>query len=134
MKGDESNEGSAIFLSDAQNFEFASYGTEKFILEKPSEEDRIEAKKAFQHARESIFSNKYDLVILDELNQAIKLNLIELNDVIKLLKNRPKNVEVVITGRDADPKLIEFADLVTEMKKIKHPYDDGLQAREGIEF
>ena len=134
LKGNETGEGSVSFLKDAYGFEFASYGTGKFIESKPTEEDYLEAKRAFSHSKESILSNKYDIVILDELAQAIKLGLLELEDVMDLLKKKPRNVELVITGRDADPKLIELADLVTEMKKIKHPYDKGFKAREGIEF
>ncbi len=64
----------------------------------------------------------------------MRLNLIELEEILDLLKNKPKNVEVVLTGREADPKIIEMADLITEMKKIKHPYDKRLQARKGIEY
>jgi len=134
LKNSEIDEGSASLLKDADSFEFASYGTGKFILSKPTEEDYLEAKKAFSHSKESILGNKYDIVILDELTQAIKLGLLKLEDVINLLKNKPGNIELVITGRDADPKLMELADLVTEMKKIKHPYDKGLRARKGIEF
>ena len=134
LKNSEIGEGSAIFLKDADGFKFASYGTGKFILSKPIEEDHLEAEKAFLHAKESVLGNKYDIVILDELTQAIKLGLLKLEDVIDLLKKKPRNIELIITGRDADPKLIELADLVTEMKKIKHPYDKGLRAREGIEF
>jgi cob(I)alamin adenosyltransferase len=134
IKGNKTGEGSASFLKGAYDFEFASYGTGKFILSKPTEEDFTEAKRAFSHAKESVSSKKYDLVILDELAQAIELGLLKLEDVIDLLKKKPRNVELVITGRDADPKLIELADLVTEMKKIKHPFDKGLKAREGIEF
>ena len=134
LKGDELCDGASIFLKNAKNLRFASYGTGKFIVTEPTEADHLEAKKAFMHAKEAILNNKYDLVILDELTLAVKLSLIKLEDILSLLESKPKNIEVVITGRDPDPKLVEKADLVTEIKKIKHPFDDGLQAREGIEF
>ncbi len=134
LKGSKLGDGCAITLKNIREFEFASYGTGRFISEKPTEEDSEEAMKAFLHAKKSILSEKYDLVILDELTHAVNLDLIELTEAIDLLKGKPENVEIVLTGRDADPKLIEIADSVTEMKKIKHPYDKGIRAREGIEY
>ncbi len=134
LKGDSTDEGCRIALKNNKNFEFASYGTGKFIINKPSQEDRSEAEKALLHAKKCIQRKKHNLVILDELTLAVNLNLIELEEVIKIFKTKPKNVELIITGRNVDSKIIELADLVTEMKKIKHPYDRGLQSREGIEF
>ena len=71
---------------------------------------------------------------MDEINYVIHYNLLLLDDVVRFLKNKPKGVHVILTGREAKSELIEIADLVTEMKKIKHPYDKGIQAQEGIEF
>lgn len=84
-------------------------------------------------AREAVTSGKYDLVVLDELNCALHFGLVSWQEVKSLLESRAENVEVVLTGRGATPELIEMADLVTEMKEIKHYYSKGLEARKGIE-
>ena len=74
------------------------------------------------------------MVILDELNVAVDYNLISLNDVIKLIEEKPEKLELVLTGRDAHPELVKIADVVTEMLEIKHPYQEGVTARKGIDF
>ncbi len=76
---------------------------------------------------------KYDVVILDEVFNAIYKGIVKLEDLVSLLKNRPENVEIILTGRNAPKEIIEIADLVTEMRKIKHYYDKGVKARKGIE-
>ena len=81
-----------------------------------------------------IQSGNYDLVIMDELNIALYYNLIDLNRVLEILNNKPKHVEIVITGRYAPYEIIERADLVTEMMEVKHYYNNGVQARPGIEM
>ena len=73
-------------------------------------------------------------MILDEINVAAGWKLLEADEVLELIKNKPKNVELILTGRYADAKLVESADLVTEMVKIKHPYDKGIEARGGIDY
>ena len=73
-------------------------------------------------------------VILDEINYAVNLNLIKIEDVLSLIKSKPENVDVVLTGNHAKPELIEIADLVTEMKEIKHPFQKGIRAKKGIDF
>jgi cob(I)alamin adenosyltransferase len=108
--------------------------TKKYAIGKPGNVHRISAKKAWEFAKKMISSNQYDLVVLDELNNAIDYNLIEVDDVLKIIAAKPKNLELVITGRDAHPKLMKVADLVTIMKKKKHPFDKGLIARQGIEY
>ena len=79
-------------------------------------------------------SGNYDIVIFDELNMALYYDLLDLEEVIKKLTEKPKNVEVVITGRRAPKEIIKIADLVTEMKEVKHPYQKGIKARIGIEY
>jgi cob(I)alamin adenosyltransferase len=101
--------------------------------EKPQQEDYDAAEAAMAKAKESIHSGKFDLVILDEVNVAIHFHLIDKAKVLELVKARPPHVELVLTGRYAPKELIEVADLVTEMKCIKHPYERGVPAREGIE-
>ncbi len=100
----------------------------------PDEEEKEACRRAFEHAKKIINSNDYGIVILDEINCALSKGLIDTKEVIEFLKNKPKEVEVVLTGRGAPKELIELADLVTEMKRIKHPYDKGIYAREGIEY
>ena len=83
---------------------------------------------------EKIQSGKYDIVILDEINYAINLNLVTLDDVLNLIKAKPQKVDLVLTGNYAKEEVIEAADLVTEMKEIKHPFQRGIKAKEGIDF
>ena len=89
--------------------------------------------EAFALAREKMLTNEYDVVILDEINGAISFGLLQVDDLLQLISQRPADVELVLTGRNADPRLIEVADLVTEMREIKHYYKAGVPAREGIE-
>ncbi len=96
--------------------------------------DKEQAAKALETAREAIFSGKYDIVILDEINIAASWGLLETEEVVKLLKSRPENVELILTGRYADPRLIACADLVTEMVEVKHPFRKGIEARKGFEY
>ena len=101
--------------------------------ENPATEDITLAQNALLLAREKLLSGEYDLVILDEVNGAIGFGLLPVTDVLDLLSIRPAAVELVLTGRNADPKIIEAADLVTEMVEIKHYYKAGVPARLGIE-
>ena len=93
-----------------------------------------EANKAMLEAEKIITSGEYDLVILDEINYAVKFGLIEIDDVLDLLDKKPAQEHILLTGRDAHPQLIDRADLVTEMKLIKHPFQKGIKAQRGIEF
>lgn len=97
-------------------------------------EDREEARKALAAAREAMLSGKYDVIILDEVNIAAAWGLVDTADVVQLVRERPANVELILTGRYAPKEVIELADLVTEMVKIKHPYDRGIATREGIDY
>lgn len=96
-------------------------------------EDRQRAQQAFARARALITSGSYDLVVLDELNCAIDLELVELAEVKALIRSKPAHTELVITGRNAHPDLVALADLVTEMREIKHYFNAGQAARVGIE-
>ena len=98
------------------------------------EEHEIVANEALKISKEKINSRKYDIVILDEINYAVKLNLIKIEDVLSLIKSKPKNMDLVLTGNYAKSELIEIADLVTEMKEIKHPFQKGIKAKKGIDF
>ena len=100
----------------------------------PKEEHKKVANEAIQLSKKRIQSGKYDLVILDEVNYAVNLGLIDIKQVIDLIKSRPTNVSLVLTGNHARPELIELSDLVTEMKEIKHPFQSGIKAKKGIDF
>lgn len=96
-------------------------------------EEKQEASKALQAAREAMLSEKYDVVVLDEVNVAASWQLIDIKDVLHLIHDKPEQVDLILTGRYAAPEVMKVADLVTEMVKIKHPYDSGLLARKGID-
>lgn len=100
----------------------------------PKEEHEKVARDTIKICREKIQSGKYDIIILDEVNYAINLGLINVNDVLELIKIRPKGLNLVLTGNYATQEIIELADLVTEMKEIKHPFQDGKKAKKGIDF
>ncbi|GIU70726.1 MAG: cob(I)alamin adenosyltransferase [Candidatus Nitrosocaldaceae archaeon] len=102
--------------------------------DKPIDEHKLAAMNALKISIEKVSSGNYDIVILDEINYAIKLGLIEEDDVISMINNRAKNTSIVLTGNYASSKLIEIADLVTEMKEIKHPYKKGIKAIKGIDY
>ena len=101
---------------------------------KDREELRQAAEKGWELAREKIESGKYCMVILDELTYALNYGLLDQDAVIDFLRQKPEKLHIIITGRDASDKLIALADLVTEMREIKHPYQKGIKAMKGIEF
>ena len=125
-----------LYIADKlPNLKLKAFGRGKFVTEKPpSQEDIKLAEEALELAEEVVKSGEYDIVILDEINVALNLKLIEIEKVVNLIKNKPKHVELVLTGRYAPEEIIEAADLVTEMREVKHPYNKGFQARKGIEF
>jgi cob(I)alamin adenosyltransferase len=97
-------------------------------------EHKSAAKKALDLSHKKIISGDYDVVILDEINYALSLNLIEIEDILELIRIRPREVFLVLTGDKANKQVIEIADLVTEMNAIKHPYQKGLPPIKGIDF
>lgn len=122
-------------LSRLPGISFAKFGLESFVdPDNVTEAEKEQARRALQKAKEVIFSNKYDIVILDEINLAAAWKLVDIDEVLKLVKGKPEKVELILTGRHADDRLVELADLVTEMTKIKHPYDKGIVARKGIDY
>jgi cob(I)alamin adenosyltransferase len=111
------------------------YGKPGFVRKGQAQpEDLAEAAKALNKAREVILSSNWNLVILDEIINAIWFELINEEEVLQLLAEKPAHVEVVLTGRNASERLRNRADLVTEMLSLKHPYDQGVSARKGIEY
>lgn len=99
-----------------------------------TEKDRENAKVSLQYAKERINSGEYDMIILDEINNIISYGLIGKEEVIDIVKNRPSELDLVLTGRGAPEELIEAADTVSEIKEIKHAYSKGIKAKKGIEF
>ncbi|TEU02600.1 MAG: cob(I)yrinic acid a,c-diamide adenosyltransferase [Dehalococcoidia bacterium] len=127
--------GERNMLPQLTNVSFQSFGHEQFVdPQNVKAEEREQAGEALQAARSAIASSKFDLVVLDEVNVAVAWKLIEVEDLLKLIDEKPQNVELILTGRYADQRLIERADLVTEMVEIKHPYQKGIKARKGIEY
>lgn len=100
----------------------------------PGEEHVQEAQKAFKRAQEVVSSGEWDIVILDEIINAVWFDLLAEQDVLDVLNSKPDHVELVLTGRNASERLIARADLVTEMVQKKHPFDQGIMARKGIEY
>src|ERR687895_767726 len=100
----------------------------------PAEDHQKAAKEAVALAKVKLSSGEYDIIILDEINYAVKLNLVSLQDVLDIVKVRPKKTSLVLTGNYAPEEIIDVADLVTEMKEIKHPYRAGIKAKKGIDY
>ena len=100
----------------------------------PREEHVKIAREAVQISREKIQSKKYDIIILDEINYAVNLGLVEVNDVLDLIKIKPSTLHLVLTGNYARDEIINVADLVTEMKEVKHPFQVGIKAKKGIDY
>jgi len=110
------------------------YGLDCFIKQTPTQRDSDVARNGLNEVKSIINDGYFDLVILDEINIALYYKLLEIEEVLSILTTKPQGMEVVLTGRYAPDKLIEIADLVTEMKEIKHYYNNGIEARKGIEF
>ncbi len=100
----------------------------------PEEVHRKAAEEGFRLAEQKILSGAYDVVILDEINNAVSDGLLSIDQVLSLVDRKPEEMHLILTGRNAHEKLVERAHLVTEMREIKHPYQKGLLAQKGIDF
>jgi cob(I)alamin adenosyltransferase len=109
------------------------FGLGLCIARKPTDADIAAAQAGMREAGEALRSGLYDVVILDEINVAAHLGLIDVEDILRIIRERPAATELVLTGRNADERVIAGADLVTEMRDIRHYYEKGVQARRGIE-
>ena len=116
-----------------KNITIRQYGMGCFIFEKPKEEDILAAQAGLKEIIRILESDEYDVIILDEANIAVYYNLISVNELIDAIGKRNEQTEIIITGRYATQEIMDFADLVTEMKEVKHYYQQGVQARVGIE-
>ncbi|MDP3182879.1 MAG: cob(I)yrinic acid a,c-diamide adenosyltransferase [Desulfobaccales bacterium] len=134
MKGRETGEARAAARL-APDLTLRSFGRPGLVnLRSPAPEDLALARQALDLAKALIKAGEHDLIILDEINLALTYNLIPLEEVLTMLRERPQWVEVVLTGRQAPPELLALADLVTEMRPLKHYYEAGVKARRGIEW
>jgi cob(I)alamin adenosyltransferase len=108
---------------------------DEFVYKKelPCKEELAKAKKGLQTAREKMLSDEFDLIILDEAIVAIYFKLIETKELVEFIKAKPENIELILTGRYCPEELIDLAELVTEMKEVKHYYQKGITSRKGIE-
>jgi len=109
------------------------FGSGRFIKGKPSASDIEAARKGVEKIKAAFTSGQHNVVIMEEANVAVGLGLLSVEDILKIMDEKPEDVELVITGRGADSRIIEKADLVTEMKEIKHYFQKGVKARIGIE-
>jgi cob(I)alamin adenosyltransferase len=133
MKGRRYSELESI--EKIQNFDVIQYGRDEFVSkENPENIDINFAQEGFAYAQEIIKKEKYDMIILDEINVAVDFNLIDLKDLLNLIISKPEKLEIVLTGRYSHPEIIKISDIVTEMLEIKHPYQKGIMARKGIDF
>ena len=131
MKGQGSSEQRAVEY--LPGFQIEQFGDLHFINGEPSERDIKQAYSGLEKMKGVLLSGEYDMVVFDEINTAAALGLIHSQDVLSALGCRPSHVEVILTGRYAPEEFKEYADLVTEMKEIKHYYNAGVEARIGVE-
>ena len=126
--------GEQMACSKIDNITMVPMGLDHFVSNHPKQEDIDAAPEALAKAEQLIGTGDYDVAVLDEGMNAVRLGLITSQELIESLKRRPKHVEIILTGRGMTPDLEEYADLITEMKLIKHPMDRGIDARKGIEY
>ena len=133
MKGREYGE--LKCAREVERFEILQFGRDEFVdRANPAERDIRYAKQGLAAAQEVMEGKRCDLLILDEINVAIDYGLVAVEDVVTMLKGKPEGMEVILTGRNAAQEVIETAHLVTEMQEIKHPYQQGIEMRKGIDY
>jgi cob(I)alamin adenosyltransferase len=134
MKGDP-DYGEVRISESIPNFQLIQSGLPTFVKKgEPSEEDLRLAEEGLQMAEKALKNGKLDMLILDEINVAVDYGLISLERILNLMDTKPDSVELVLTGRYAHPEVVKRANLVSEVLEIKHPYQQGIQSREGIDF
>lgn len=137
---DEEKKHSGYFIGEVHFLKeiipIKQFGSYKFIYPDQEPPQRVvrKAKRGIKCAKTIISSGKYDLIVLDEIGEAIRFNLVGVEEVIKIVQAKPKHVEVILTGATYNEKLSEIADYVTHFELVRHPYYKGFQARPGIEF
>lgn len=131
MKGQDYSELKACQLLPGLKME--QFGGVCFVNGKPTEKDIADAQKGLQRMKEVLSSGEYDIVVFDEINTSLFFHLVSVEEVLKVLDLKPERTEVILTGRYAPQEIMDRADLVTEMKEIKHYYNAGVDSRVGIE-
>lgn len=133
MKGREYGEFNA--LQKMGGLRIIRAGRDFFVdRDNPDAIDIKMAREGLVVAREALLGNEYDMIVLDEINVAMDFNLITVDEVLEMLKHKTENVDVILTGRNAPPEIIDIADLVSDIKEVKHPYGYGIKMRKGIEY
>ena len=117
-----------------KNITVKQYGLGCFIVDAPTVKDIKAAQNGFEEMKNVIQSGVYDMVIMDEVNIALYYKLIDIGEIVELMKNKPGQVELILTGRYAPQEIIDLADLVTDMREVKHHYQKSIPARKGIEY
>ncbi len=135
LKGEESGE-LAFLKGISDKIDIHLCGLNKFCTNRknPAKDQIDAAKRGLELSKKAIFSGKYDIVILDEINVALYFNLLKIEDVLHILQNKPSSVEIILTGRNASKELYDYADLISEIREIKHYFQKGVRARKGIEY
>ena len=128
------NTGEYKFLNEIKNLDWHIKGKGFVFNKKEIEKDRNAAREGLKLAEEIISCNKYDLVILDEITYLSNLDFVSVEEIVKIIINKPEETDIIMTGRDADEKLVEIADTVSEINPVKHAFDSGIKAKRGIEF
>ncbi|MFH1888876.1 MAG: cob(I)yrinic acid a,c-diamide adenosyltransferase [Candidatus Omnitrophota bacterium] len=121
-------------LRKIRKIKLEQFGGTYFIRKKPATKDIKSARKGLKKATNAICAGAYEVVILDEINIALNLKLLKTEDITGLIKNTPRKTELILTGRYAPREILEIADLVSDIKEVKHYYKKGVKARKGIEF
>lgn len=121
-------------LKKIKKVKVEQFGRDCFIRRKPAQADIVSACQGLERAKKIIACKKYRLIILDEINIALKLGLVSLKEVLDLIKHTPDSIELVLTGRYAPAQITKLADLVSDIKDVKHYYLKGIKSRRGIEF
>lgn len=134
MKGDFPY-GEQRALEQLPGASFECFGSQHFVDPRVvKEEEKEEAQRALEAARRAMESGQYDVLVLDEVNVASAWKLVDIEEVMELIERKPEDLELILTGRYADPHLVAMADLVTEMIEVKHPLKQGVLARQGIDY
>jgi cob(I)alamin adenosyltransferase len=119
----------------SDNLKIVQAGLDRVIYkDNQNKQDEQEIKKGWELAKKAIQNHEYQLIILDEANIAIDMGILDVDEVVETLQNKPEEMEIVLTGRNAHPKIVEIAHLVSEIKPVKHYWDTGIVARKGIEY
>jgi cob(I)alamin adenosyltransferase len=133
LKGKNCSEIKAL-IKISDNIKISQYGSSCFVKECPNKMDVKMAREGLEDIKHQMLSGKYDIVIMDEANPAVFSNLFPVECLLDIIDSKPENVELIITGRNAARKVLDRADLVTEMRDNKHYFDQGVEARRGIEM